>query len=125
MRDARRRARGDGAPHPATLPLATTAGPGLATLAWMVVALGALLVGVAYRFRDFGHYGFWTDEVWVALGTRVEGWSQWWLALSVTPIGWAGLLRALAAAPGRPEVVLRLLPPVASSATLLVVYRLG
>jgi hypothetical protein len=92
---------------------------------WTVAALGAALGGVAYRCQDFGRYGFWNDEAWVALGTRVEGWAQWWLALSVTPIGWAGLLRALGAAPGPPEFVLRLLPLVASVATLAVVYRLG
>ncbi|HXJ37148.1 MAG TPA: glycosyltransferase family 39 protein [Candidatus Eisenbacteria bacterium] len=92
---------------------------------WTVAAIAVGLGGVAYRLQDFGRYGFWTDEAWVALTTRMSGWGQWWLALSVTPIGWAALLWPLARLGGPPEVVLRLVPLAASLATLVLAYRIG
>jgi len=92
---------------------------------WTVAAIAVGLGGVVYRLQDFGRYGFWTDEAWVALTTRMSGWEQWWLALSVTPIGWAALLWPLARLGGPPEVVLRLVPLAASLATLVLAYRVG
>src|SRR4030095_14634466 len=118
-RETSRRKRGDAGTRPAKLP-SPEADRGVRSAArmWTVAALGAALGGVAYRCQDFGRYGFWDDEAWGGVGARVEGGARWCLALSVTPIGWAGLLRALGAAPGPPEFVLRLLPLVASVATL-------
>jgi hypothetical protein len=92
-----------------------------------VVALAVPVVaaGVALRLWDFGRYGFWNDEAWVALATRVEGFAQFWLAISLTPILWAAALRVLALLPSAPEVTLRLLPLGWSLATLWLAWRLG
>jgi len=82
------------------------------------------LAGLVLRLQDFGRYGFWNDEAWVALSTRV-GWSQFWLALGPTPVGWAALLQVFALLPGRPEVTLRLLPLVFGTLTLWAAWRTG
>jgi predicted membrane-bound mannosyltransferase len=55
-------------------------------VAGLVLAGGVALAAIAIRLVDFGRYGFWNDEAWVALSTRVEGISQFWLSLSTTPI---------------------------------------
>src|SRR5262249_57989874 len=62
--------------------------------------------GAALRVWGFGQYGFWNDEAWVAISTRVEGARQTLLALCVTPLVWGLLLRPLALA-GPPEGFLR------------------
>ena len=73
--------------------------------------IGALAVAaLAYRVQDLGRYGFWNDEAWVALSTRVAGFAQFRLSLGPTPILWAAALRPLAHLPIAPEVALRLLP---------------
>ena len=53
------------------------------------------LAGVVLRLWGFGAYGFWIDEAWVAISTRVTGVGQTLLALSATPLGWGLLLRPL------------------------------
>jgi hypothetical protein len=68
------------------------------------------LVGVALRVWAVGRPGFWTDEPWVAISTRVSGVMQFLVSLSHTPILWAALLRPLARLPLSPEISLRLLP---------------
>jgi hypothetical protein len=90
-----------------------------------VVAWGVALAGLALRLQDFGRYGFWNDEAWVALVTRVATPEQFWLALSITPIGWAALLKLVSAFPGPPEVTLRLLPLGFGLLTLWTAYRVG
>ena len=84
-----------------------------------MVLIGGIAIGL--RLEGFGRYGFWTDEVWVALSTRVSA-SQYWLAISITPVLWAVLLKAISVLPGPPEVVLRLLPLAGS---LLTVWGAG
>jgi hypothetical protein len=42
-------------------------------LLWAGIVGALAIVGVVVRLRDFGRYGFWNDEPWVALSTRVEG----------------------------------------------------
>ena len=54
----------------------------------LVVAAGLGLLGIGLRLSDLGTYGFWNDEAWVALCTRVQGLPQFWLSLSVTPVLW-------------------------------------
>src|SRR5262249_11707986 len=88
-------------------------------LAW---AIG--LVGVALRVWGFGQYGFWNDEAWVAISTRVEGARQILLALCVTPLLWGLLLRPLALV-GPPEVALRLLALAFGVLTMWLAWRLG
>jgi len=90
----------------------------------LVAALLAL-AGAGLRVWRFGEGGFWNDEAWVAIASRVEGLEQFLVALSVTPIGWAGLLRPLALVPGPPEIVLRLLPLGFGLATIGLAWRLG
>ena len=63
-----------------------------ATVALRLTACAIALAGIALRLEDVGRYGFWNDEAWVAIATRVEGLQQFLLALSVTPIGWGALL---------------------------------
>ena len=60
------------------------------------VAGSVALAALVYRLQDVGRYGFWNDEAWVALSTRVAGFAQFWLSLSTTPILWAATLRPLA-----------------------------
>src|SRR5262249_47397320 len=64
------------------------------------------LVGVALRVLSLGRPGFWADEAWVAISTRVSGIVQFLVSLSVTPILWAALLRPLALLPLPPEIAL-------------------
>jgi len=90
-----------------------------------LVAAALALAGAGLRLWDFGAGGFWNDEAWVALASRVEGLEQFLLAVSVTPIGWAALLRPLALVPGPPEIVLRLLPLAFGLATIGLAWRLG
>src|SRR5262245_47056427 len=97
----------------------TLRGLRLGTLAW---AVG--LAGVGLRLWGFGRYGFWNDEAWVAISTRVEGTRQLLLSLSVTPLLWGVLLRPLALV-GPPEVSLRLLPLAFGVATMWLAWRLG
>lgn len=87
----------------------------------LVVALA--LAGFGLRLSDFGRYGFWNDEAWVALCTRVQGLEQFWLSLSVTPVLWAATLRALPDA--QPEITLRLLPLAFGCLTLWAAWRAG
>jgi hypothetical protein len=84
-----------------------------------------VLAGLAARLAGFGRQGFWNDEAWVALSTRVEGLAQFWLSLSVTPPLWAAGLRALALLPGPPDVALRMLPLGFGLATLWAAHRTG
>ena len=88
----------------------------------LAVAIG--VIGVALRLWGFGAYGFWNDEAWVAISTRVTGVGQTLLALSVTPLGWGFLLRPLALA-GPPEVLLRSLALAFGMATMWFAWRLG
>ena len=83
------------------------------------------LVGVVLRIATVGRPGFWNDEAWVALSTRVSGVAQFLLSLSVTPVLWAALLRPLALLPLPPEISLRLLPFAFGVATLWLAWRLG
>jgi hypothetical protein len=77
------------------------------------------------RLENFGRFGFWNDEAWVALSTRVDGAAQFWLSLSVTPILWAVVLRLWAIVGAAPEYWLRLLPCAWSCLTLWAAYRAG
>jgi hypothetical protein len=86
-------------------------------------AVGIGIAGVAVRLRGFGRYGFWNDEAWVALTTRV-GIGDLWLAAGQTPLGWVALLR-LAALGDPPEVWLRLLPLAFGLASLWPAWALG
>lgn len=88
-------------------------------LAW---AIG--LIGVALRVWGFGQYGFWNDEAWVAISTRVEDTRQLLLALCVTPLLWGVLLRPLSLV-GPPEVSLRLLALAFGLLTMWLAWRLG
>jgi hypothetical protein len=90
-----------------------------------MLAWGLGLAALVYRLRDFGRYGFWNDEAWVALATRVEGLAQFWLSLSTTPLLWAVALEPLSWLPAPPELTLRLLPFVFSLLTLWAAYRTG
>jgi hypothetical protein len=97
-----------------------TAARALQPAAW-----AAALVGAAFRLAGFGRHGFWNDEAWVAIASRVEGVQQFLLALGVTPITWGAMLLPLAGAPAPPEVALRLLPLGFGLATLWLAWRLG
>jgi hypothetical protein len=88
-------------------------------------ACAAALAGAAFRLVDFGRYGFWNDEAWVAIATRVAGVRQFLLALSVTPIAWGALLLPAAWLPAPPEISLRLLPLGFSLLTLWLAWCLG
>ena len=83
------------------------------------------LAGVALRVWAVGRPGFWTDEAWVAISTRVSGVVQFLVSLSHTPILWVALLRPLACLPLSPEISLRLLPLGFGIATLWLAWRLG
>ena len=96
-----------------------------ATVSLRLTACAIALTGIALRLDELGRYGFWNDEAWVAIATRVEGLRQFLLALSVTPIGWGALLEPLSHAPGRPETTLRLLPVAFGVLTLWLAWRLG
>ncbi len=89
----------------------------------VVVALG--VAALAVRVVDLGRYGFWNDEAWVALSTRVVGANQFWLSLSTTPPLWAATLRTLALAPGPPETLLRLFPLAFGCLGLWLAHRVG
>ncbi|HEV7734867.1 MAG TPA: glycosyltransferase family 39 protein [Candidatus Binatia bacterium] len=82
------------------------------------------LVGVGYRWHDLSRWGFWNDEAWVAISTRVEGLSQFLLSMATTPVLWGALLRPLALLP-HAELSLRLLPFAWSVLTLWLAWRLG
>ncbi len=90
-----------------------------------LLAGAVALAGAALRLAEFGRLGFWNDEAWVAIATRVASLEQFLLALSVTPIAWAALLLPLAAVPVPPEIGLRLLPLAFGLATLWLAWRLG
>ena len=92
----------------------------LRAAAWVVG-----FVGVALRAFAVGRPGFWTDEAWVAILTRVSGVLQFLVSLSVTPILWAALMHPLAWLPLPPEISLRLLPLGFGIATLWLAWRLG
>ena len=98
---------------------------GLKRRAWPALAWGVGLAGLAYRIRELGRYGFWNDEAWVALSTRVQGVAQFRLSLGPTPVLWAATLRLLAPLPLAPEVSLRLLPLLFSGLTLWLAFRTG
>lgn len=92
---------------------------------WTGVVLSVLVAaaGVGLRFWDAGRYGFWNDEAWVALVTRVEGLSQLRLVIGPTPIGFAMLLRAFPETSS--ELALRSVPLLFGCATMAVAWRLG
>lgn len=90
----------------------------------VVAAMAAAVVGLAYRLHEFGRYGFWNDEAWVALSTRIHDPGQLRLAVACSPALWTVLLRPLALLP-HPEVALRLLPLACSLATLGLAWHLG
>src|SRR5262249_39197258 len=83
------------------------------------------LVGVALRVFSLGRPGFWADEAWVAISTRVSGVEQFLVSLSHGPFRWVALLRPPALLPLPPEVALRLLPLGFGIATLWLAWRLG
>ncbi len=102
-------------------------GTRVSTRAERVAAVGAgvaAVVGAGYRWHDLSRWGFWNDEAWVAISTRVEGFSQFLLSMATTPIAWGALLRPLALLP-HPELSLRLLPFACSVLTLGLAWRLG
>lgn len=92
---------------------------------WRAAAIVVFAVGLAYRLQDFGRYGLWTDEAWVALATRVDGWTQIRLAAGPSPIGWVLLVRAVSRLGGPPEVVLRLVSLAFGIGTMLLAHRIG
>src|SRR5947207_756405 len=102
----------------------TGGGPRWRALGYAVVSAIAL-AALAYRVQDLGRYGFWNDEAWVALSTRVAGFTQFWLSLSTTPILWAAALGPLARIGIAPEVALRLLPLLFAVLTVWAAYRAG
>src|SRR5262249_29496208 len=70
-------------------PAGPTSGVGRrASVALRLVAIGVAVAGVAYRLASFGRYGFWNDEAWVAITTRVASPAEFWLAAGTTPLGW-------------------------------------
>src|SRR5258706_3259764 len=79
---------------------------------------------MALRIVDLGRFGFWNDEAWVALTTRVETVSQFRLSVGHTPIGFVLLLRAMPAW-ASPELTLRLVPLAFGVATMWIAWRLG
>jgi hypothetical protein len=97
----------------------------VARRAWQATAVVAFAVGLAYRLQDFGRYGFWTDEAYVALATRVSGWPQIWLAAGPTPIGFVLVVRAMSWLGGPVDLVLRLVPLACSIAAMLLAHRIG
>ena len=104
--------------------MATGGGPRWRALGYAVVSAIAL-AALACRAEDLGRYGFWNDEAWVALSTRVAGFTQFWLSLSTTPILWAAALGPLARIGVAAEVALRLLPLLFAVLTLWAAYRTG
>ena len=107
--------------------ITTTGTSSLARPAALVVRLAAVAVavaGIAFRLQSFGRYGFWNDEAWVAITTRVASPADFWLAAGTTPLGWAALLRPLGSL-SPPEVWLRLVPLAFGIGTLWLTWRLG
>jgi hypothetical protein len=93
---------------------------------WLFLLLSSLLAvaGVALRLVDLGRYGFWNDEAWVALTTRVQTLPQFWLSIGHTPIGFVLLLRAIPVSLP-PELALRAVPFLFGCATMAIAWRLG
>ena len=89
-----------------------------------IAATAVATAGVVYRAIDLGRYGFWNDEAWVAITTRVALGPQFWLSLSSTPVGWALLLR-LVPAGVPPEYGLRAIPFLFGCAMMWIAWRLG
>ena len=86
----------------------------------VVIAFG----GIAFRLVSFGQFGFWTDEAYVALTTRVTSPAEFWLATGPTPLAWAASLRLVA--PWQPpEVGLRVVPLLFGVGTLALAWRFG
>jgi hypothetical protein len=104
--------------------MSTGGGPRWRALGY-AVACAIALAALVYRVQDLGRYGFWNDEAWVALATRVAGFSQFRLSLGPTPILWAAALVPLARLGMAAEVTLRLLPLLFSVLTLWAAYRTG
>ncbi len=90
---------------------------------WRLAAIAVAIAGIGLRLVALGRHGFWNDEAWVAITTRVTG-SQWGLALSVTPIGWAYLLRIVPSSLPA-EWALRAVPFLFGCATLVIAHRVG
>ena len=90
----------------------------------LVLAALLALAGIALRASELGTYGFWNDEAWVALCTRVQGFQQFWLSLSVTPVLWAVTLKVWSLF-GSGEGWFRGVPFVASVLGLWAAYRIG
>jgi len=89
------------------------------------VASAVLAVaGMALRIVDLGRFGFWNDEAWVALTTRVGTLSQFWLSVGHTPVGFVLLLRTMPAW-AWPELMLRVVPVAFGGATMWIAWRLG
>lgn len=92
---------------------------------FVLLVAGALaLVGIGLRAWNLGTYGFWNDEAWVALCTRVQGLRAFWLAIAPTPVLWAVTLDVWSVL-GTGEGWLRGLAFVASVAGLWMAFRLG
>lgn len=91
---------------------------------WRIAAGLVALVGIVYRWQQLGAWGFWNDEAWVAVSTRVDGLSQYLLAIATTPPLWTVQLLALSWAP-HPELSLRLVPFAWSVAGMWLAWRLG
>src|SRR2546428_708975 len=83
------------------------------------------MAGTALRLINFGQLSFWSDEAWVALSSRVDGWRAFLLAASHTPVLWALTIRALSILPIAPEISLRLLPLFFGCLTMWAAYRAG
>jgi hypothetical protein len=91
---------------------------------WRTAAGLLALLGIVYRAVQLGVWGFWNDEAWVAVSTRVEGPSQYLLAIATTPPLWTLQLLPLSWAP-HPELSLRLVPFGWSVVGLWLAWRLG
>jgi hypothetical protein len=91
---------------------------------WRIAAGLFGIVGLAYRIHELGRWGFWNDEAWVALGTRVAGLAQYRLAIASTPPLWAATLLPLSPLP-HPELWLRVVPFAWSLLALWLAWRLG
>jgi hypothetical protein len=99
-------------------------GPLTSRAGWILAALLVGAAGVAMRASDLGAFGFYNDEAWVALCTRVQGFRQFWLSIVMTPVGWAVLLKGVSLIQVS-EAALRAVPFLFGCATLWIAYRAG
>jgi hypothetical protein len=93
--------------------------------AWTAATVTIALAGVAVRAHALGHWGFSTDEAWVALMTRTTDARQLWLSFGTSPLGWGGLVWLCHLLPLAPETALRVVPCVAGCLCLWAAWRGG